>query len=99
MCATSPISKGVNIAHRICSCRAGWVSRYLRVMERTKRLTRPRRAQTWASWVMDTSVALGRVEESNGAILECFGQGAWRLWVDTGSESVPSRPTKVRKGS
>ena len=48
---------------------------------RTKRLTRPRRAQTWASCMIETRVAFGRVVGVKGAILESFGQGAWRLWV------------------
>lgn len=68
-------------AQRIFSCRAGWEWRYLRVVVRTKRLIRPRRAQTCASWMTETRVALGKVVGVKGAILESFGQGAWELCV------------------
>jgi hypothetical protein len=74
--AKSPINKGVKRPQRILSCRAGCVRRYLRAIERTKTLTSPRRAQTCASWIIETSVAFGRVV---GSVL--FGQGAWRLCV------------------
>jgi len=61
MCATSPISNGVKRLQRIFSWRAGWELRCLRVMVRMKTLIRPMRAQTCASWITETRVALGMV--------------------------------------
>ncbi len=75
MCNTSPARRGVSNAPTTFYCKSGKPARCFRAVGRTKRLTAPRSAQTWASWRVVTREARGK---SAGGVL--FGHGACPSW-------------------
>jgi len=92
---TSPIRRGTSSEKTIFSCRAGSSLRWVRTADKTNKLMRPRRAQTWPSCRIVTRVAVGSVL---GGGMPC-NQGACALCVPVGSTNVPRKPMIVRKGS